>query len=722
MEWIDWRNVNPAEIVDVPYAPRPTGNQGTRSTKNILNIICAWDIETSTLPGTEQAFCYQWQMQCGPDRPTIRGREMWEFRACLDRFADAIPKGDTMLLFVHNLSFEFCFLRSVFTDLRPEDVFALDKRKVAKVRLYGGKIELRCSYIMTNMSLGQFTEKMQVEHQKLSGDDFDYSKVRYPWDELTPEELMYCRNDVLGLVEAISVFMSVYRLTLHNIVLTSTGLVRRDVKRVMTNWSYHGLQAVQPNPDIYVALREAFAGGDVHCNRYFAGMILKGVKSMDKSSAYPDADVNYPFPMGKLKRSARKTLRWIKTRIMRDKALLIRMRWTNLRLRDEFDPAPYISFSKVRGVKSKECRLDNGRILEAPRAEMTFTDLDWKIIEAQYTWDSVEVLDLWETRYGYLPDMLRALIISYYEDKTKLKGVDGQEVFYTKAKNLLNSIYGLQAQDPCKDSIVFDEEYTDESSNPELFRTEEGDIPALLEKAAQRPYGSYQWGVWTTARARYELRKMITACGDNFVYCDTDSVKYIGETPAELETYNREKIKQSTANGACATDPSGEVHYMGVFEDDGYYDRFVTLGAKKYAYEDKKGLHITVAGVGKKKGAIELQAAGGLEAFKPAVWERDERGRIKKDKDGKRILKEGIVFRAAGGTEAIYNDRVNMELDIDGHKLVIGPNLCVKPSTYTLGVADDYERLLQQTDVVRDIIHNRNIKKALLAAGKNNRI
>lgn len=711
--WINWTDCNPAALLDVPYAPRPRGNQGTKTVKNVLDVICAWDIETSRVPGMEQSFCYQWQLQIGPDAPTIRGREMWEFRACLDRFADAIQKGDTLLLFVHNLSYEFCFLRSVFPDIAPGDVFALDKRKVAKVKLYGGKIELRCSYIMTNMSLGQFTAKMQVEHTKLSGDEFDYDKVRYPWDELTPRELEYCQNDVLGLVEAIAVFLKVYRLSLYNVVLTSTGLVRRDVKRVMANWSYYGLQAVQPTPEVYIALREAFAGGDTHANRYFAGVILHNVKSMDKSSAYPDADVNYDFPMGKFKRAPRKTLKWLKARILKHKALLIRVRWTGLRLKDEFDPAPYISFSKVRGVKARECRLDNGRIMEAPRAEMTFTDLDWKIIEAQYDWDSIEILDLWETHYGPLPDMLRRLIISYYEDKTRLKDVEGQEVFYTKAKNLLNSIYGLQAQDPCKDSIIFDEDYTAEDGVREIFHTEEGDIPALLEKAAKRPYGSYQWGVWTTAHARYELRKMITACGDDFVYCDTDSVKYIGETPPELTRYNEDKVKQSKRNGAYAKDPSGTVHYMGVFEDDGYYERFVTLGAKKYAYEDRKGLHITVAGVGKKKGAVELEAAGGLEAFKPAVWERDERGRIVKDKTGRRVLKEGIVFRAAGGTEAVYNDFTNLELTIDGHMLVIGPNLCLKPSTYTLGVADDYDEILKSTDVVRQIIHERNLKKAL---------
>lgn len=705
--WREWSTVDPLFLAGVPDAARPQGNNGTKTKREFLDIITAFDIETSRVPNHEQSVCYHWQMQIGLESDTIRGRELWQFRSMLDKFVKVIPKGKTLIIYVHNLSYEFHFLRAVFPEWGADDVFSLKPRKPVKVKAYGGRIEFRCSYALTNMSLGEWTKKMGVEHQKLDGDDFDYSAIRYPWTPMTDRQLDYCQNDVVGLVEALTKQLEIYGDTLATIPLTSTGYVRRDVKRTMRNWSYYGLQAVQPSDEVYVALREAFRGGDTHANRYYAGVILSGVYSADKSSAYPDACVNYEFPMGSFRPAIRKTIAWVNSLQKLHRALLMRLRFTVLRLRDDYDPCPYISFAKVRGVKVWECRLDNGRVLYAPSAETTITDIDWEIIKNQYVWDNVEVLDLWETRYGFLPDVLRDLIISYYEDKTRLKDVEGQEVYYGKAKALLNSIYGLQAQDPCKSNTVYDPD------NPDLFSVEEGDIPALLAKSRRQPYGTYQWGVWCTAIARRELRTMITAAGDRFVYCDTDSVKYVGGIDSTLDKYNGRKIKQSKGSGAYADDPAGTRHYMGVFEFDGHYDRFVTLGAKKYAYEDDKGLHITVAGVGKRKGAEELKAAGGLEAFRPAVWDMTPSGRYRRDAEGNKILLEGMVFRAAGGTEAVYNDHTNMELDIDGHKLYVGPNIYLRESTYTLGVTTDYLEIIQNAELVRGIIHERNIKKAL---------
>lgn len=194
--------------------------------------------------------------------------------------------------------------------------------------------------------------------------------------------------------------------------------------------------------------------------------------------------------------------------------------------------------------------------------------------------------------------------------------------------------------------------------------------------------------------ARYELQQAIWAAGDKFIYADTDSVKYAGSL--DLTEYNKEKVSNSTASGAFADDPKGARHYMGVFEDEGRYKQFVTMGAKKYAYFawDKKkkrdAVHLTVAGVAKEAGADELEKAGGLEAFKP-----------------------GLIFRDAGGTEAIYNDTANITLHIDGHELYIGPNVCLKPSTYTLKYGKDYAELLDNLTGWTKIDHEEALKTAL---------
>ena len=678
---VNWREFDPSFLRKVKPAARKVGNPGKKNFRNIKNVLCAFDIETTRIPGTEQSMIYHWQAQIGIDRPTVTGRELWEIREFFDRLAAQLKQNETLLVFVHSLSYEFHFLRGVF-EFKPEDVFALSPRKPVKARIYDGRIEFRCSYILTNMSLAQWTHKMRVEHEKKNSDEYDHNRVRFPWDPMTETELEYCRNDVLGLCEALQKQLEIYGDTLATVGLTSTSYVRRDVKTVIRGWSWNGIQAVQPQPEVYVALREAFRGGDVHANRFCAGVILKGVKSADRSSSYPEVCVNHEFPMGTFERVPDPSFRDVDRLIKKHRALLFRVRLENVRLKHWYDPCPYLSHAKVRGIPAKQCRLDNGRILYAPVLETTITDVDYGIIRGQYDWDRAQVLDLWETRYGLLPDVLRALIISYYEDKTKLKGDREQEVYYNKAKALLNSIYGLQAQDPCRETIVYDPDADD------IFRCKEGDIPELLKRSRREPYGSYQWGVWVTAWARYELRRGIDLAGERFVYCDTDSVKYVGDLG--LEPYNREKVRLSTANGAFADDTKGERHYMGVYENDGEYKRFITYGAKKYAYEDETGLHITIAGVGKKKGAQELTAAGGLDA-----------------------LKTGFVFAAAGGTEAVYNDRPIGVVVVDGHEIQLTPNIYLRSSTYTLGVSDDYLQVLQDADVVRRILHNNKIKSAL---------
>lgn len=327
--------------------------------------------------------------------------------------------------------------------------------------------------------------------------------------------------------------------------------------------------------------------------------------------------------------------------------------------------------------KCSEYTNDNGRLLNAECLEMTITDVDYLIIKNEYRWKRFEVLEIQAAKYGYLPDSIIDINCEYYRRKTELKGVEGQEIFYMKSKNKLNSVYGMTAQDPVKQDILF---MRDENGLQDFIEQRE-DPEKILEDRHGKAFLAYQWGVWVTAWARYRLEQGLLLAGDGGIYCDTDSVKYFGEI--DWRKYNADRVRDSKESGAFANDPEGETHYMGVFESEGEYAEFRTLGAKKYAYRYQGAkLVTTVAGVIKVKdicgklrylGGEELEAAGGIDALKP-----------------------GFIFREAGGTESVYNDYPEVsEWVIDGHRLKITSNVVIKPSTYKLGITAEYEKVLK---------------------------
>lgn len=336
---------------------------------------------------------------------------------------------------------------------------------------------------------------------------------------------------------------------------------------------------------------------------------------------------------------------------------------------------PYLSFTKCRSVINGT--YDNGRILSADYLETTITDVDLCIIQKEYH-ANIEILKCYSAAYGKLPECIVKEVISYYVNKTTLKGVEGQEYFYMKSKNLLNSVYGMMVQDPCKDLILYVDGDTRHICGD--YRPEGEDKASLLEKAQKKAFLNYAWGIWVTCWARYELERGIEIAGDGFLYCDTDSVKYIGN--ADFTEYNAEKIQESLQSGSYAADPKGKIHYMGVFESEKDMIAFKTMGAKKYAYMDDKGLHITIAGVGKTGGVKELQAAADREGVRGI----DE-------------FKEGFCFSGdAGGLESVYNDIAYgdyiLTKDSNGKDCIVTSNVCLRPTTYTLGLTSEYRDLL----------------------------
>lgn len=650
------------EIKAVPVLKRRSGNQGSSRRKvRYKDLVCAFDIETTALD-RDRSFLYIWQAQLG--QWTVTGRSWKEFLRMLHRLARDLAEDEYIVFYVHNLSYEFQYLRGIY-DFRPDEVFCTDSRRILKCDMLG-HFELRCSYLHTNMSLDLFLRKMGVEHKKTT---MDYSIRRYPWTKLTDQDLEYCLNDVRGLVEALRIEMLHDGDTLYTIPLTSTGYVRRDAKKAMRQVRQGYVRQMLPDYHTYTMLREAFRGGNTHANRYFAGQLIRDAEGADRSSSYPEVQCNDRFPISAFQRTRNLDFEYVCRQIMkRGKAALLRIRLWGVRLRDPHWPIPYLATDKCRHVM--EGAFDNGRILAAEYLETTLTDIDFRILLGEYDFDSVEVTDASFARYGYLPDSLVSVIVSYYVLKTRLKGVAGEEILYTKSKNKLNSVYGMSAQNPVRRTV----EYRDHD-----YVQAPPDVEAALEEYRKRAFFPYQWGVWTTARARERLEEGIRLIhgtpGSEVLYVDTDSTKYTGHP--DFSPINARMQQLSEESGAYADDPAGIRHYMGVWEPEGTYKEFATLGAKKYVYRTPDGvLHCTIAGVTKSKGGPELEAAGGIDAF----------------------LRRGFTFQAAGGQDIRYNDDLDEYIYIEGKRLHLTSCATIVDSTYTLGITQEYEDLLEDPE------------------------
>lgn len=167
-------------------------------------------------------------------------------------------------------------------------------------------------------------------------------------------------------------------------------------------------------------------------------------------------------------------------------------------------------------------------------------------------------------------------------------------------------------------------------SELEMWGVSEVDRENEIKRYNENPqrFLFYAWGIFVTSYARSNLFSGILACGCDYIYADTDSLKILNYEQhtdyfKKYNDYISERLK--TACEYHGFDPvrvrpltvKGKEKPLGVWDDDGDYLIFKTLGAKRYMYlsddfDDDTGkvnrnLHVTVAGSNKKKTAAYLQ-------------------------------------------------------------------------------------------------------------------
>lgn len=666
-------------INDFPYdkARERAGTCSNGKGLTYINVPCAFDIEATTVEDTSFVddekhyigFMYVWQF-CYDDM-VVMGRYWEEFLEFLMKLEDTLflNQKRRLVIYIHYLAYEFQFIRNFVT---ITDMFARKKRVPMKFT-FNDCFECRCSYFLSNMSLARFIKYTpQAKFQKQSGADFDYHVMRLPNTPLTELEKGYCYCDVRGLCEALAYLMIEHNLA--NIPLTSTGFLRNEVREaVFTNpKNKKVVDALQLNKETYILCKTASRGGNTHANAIYSNKILENMKSKDRKSSYPAEMVVGNYPVTPFKRGIPTKENLLS--LVNEYACLLDITLYNVHLK-KVQIMPYIPISKCthyyKNTKTeKHVILDNGRVTHADEISLVCTDVDFNIILSQYFIGDIEVRDIRISEYGKLNNEFRNKLMDFFEAKCKLEG--GDKYLYDKFKNKVNAFFGMMLTDIANPEILYLNQIDKVWDKSPL------DLDSMLANHYKKrnTFLSYQHGIWVTANARKQLQIALDAVNEDGVYCDTDSVKYLGNHDADFERVNNDWLELCEKNDMKPyVDVNGKRIFLGKWEDDGEYAYFKTLGAKKYAYIDMEGeMHITVAGLSKDKGAEYLEKVGGIKAF---------------------AIGTTVPKSMSGRTVAYYNDTTEVkQLTIDGCTFSVGSNVAVVDATYTFGISDDYDEYL----------------------------
>lgn len=597
-----------------------------------------------------------------------------------------------LALYIHNASYDHSY---IFKQMREEfgdpKILAVKAHKILTA-LYDG-IEIRCSWLLSNMSLDKWGKNLGCKVRKLTG-AIDYDEIRYQDTILTYTDWLYMVNDVAALKCCVYTEMIQEGDTVANIPLTSTGYVRRDCRREA--WKEEGFRkwfnSTRLNYHTFIPAYWAYAGGLTHGNRFYAGVTLpvnEGeylIGHVDYKSFYPACDQLEYMPMGKLyceylydetpePLSEEKLAEYLNT-----KCCIMLISFKNLYLKPGVT-CPCISKNKI--LNYHECRFtidpegtvgtDNGRVINClnDNIYMYVTEIDYSWIVDQYKTDGIFIMELYAAERGRDRQAILKVTDQYFAKKEQLPKDD---YFYGKSKNRLNSIYGMKSTLPVRPDVTMD---LDSGEWKEARDLTEEHVEEVLRKYYQS-YNSFNYflhGVYITSWARGRLLGAIkNVIGyQNYLYCDTDSIFYIKrpEIEAKLKAYNEKRIAKNIEYGLGVKNRDGEMSYYGILAEEEDLKQFRFLHAKCYAFVDLEGkLSCTIAGVTATNGKLKTD---------PDYMTREQ--------ELKSIdrLADGMTFKECGGTNSLYINREPEILNINGHFTEVASACIIRNTTKTIG-------------------------------------
>lgn len=684
-----------------------------------------WDIETSfitTDQGEEMQISYlsnvlTMDLKTGEITSSVFHRTLSE----VVEYFQTLPKKS--IVWVHNLDYELTFLlRETQWSLSKQET-SIFRDKNAPLKIHFEELPNVCfrdSYALFNTSVEKLGEKVGMP--KL---DYDYKKVRLPWDELEEHDYNYNKRDNEIVASSIWKYMNEYGLSVDKIPLTFTSQVRRARKAFITdnfgkkalNKFYYDRNNFYTSCNLFEFFTKVYQGGLTASIVNQTGKMIEntntsGVVGVDIKSSYPNQMCTKKYPRFEVDNTS-----WgdLANQIWQSKLykhFVGIFEFTNIRIKKEGYILPISGIQMSKG-SVENAKTFNGKLMSASFLSLPATNIDIDTINLVYEYDEIKCVRITTTNKE---TYLRIEEVSFL-----LKNFLNKELDIDKAnsKLIINSMYGVKVANPIKDSYdIQDGEITVDKFFDKNEEIKNQRFDDFVEN--QPLFGGgldvYSDGVYITGYARYQLvsmMKYIVDNGGNVVYSDTDSIKFYCKDTQTLkslcndileynelkkwENINLLRFKQFQKKFNISDEHMSIISSLGIWEieDVDDYGRiaphkvFKTLGAKKYGYINYKGeVKTTIAGCNKKnipiviKNVSEVNNVDIKEAFRivfscGTCFDETASGRTTASKENRphelfhRLTYQGIEIKQYGGI-IIKDTTYTLNMKLDDTKIIGG--------------------------------------------------
>lgn len=462
-----------------------------------MRRICA-DFETLNKSPTR---IWAWA-SCGIDDMIFDyGTKMSEFLEFVSR--------ETTTCYFHNLKFDGTFILDylfrngwIWVKSKPKtnEFTSLigDAGQWYKLMLSFGdtKLTILDSLKIIPMSVEKIPKAFGLEDRKLT---IDYDEIRDEGHILTQEEIDYIKNDVVIVAKAMKIMLDEG----HDRITIGSNAYK-DLKATVDDWKY-AFAPLEIGED--ADCRKAYKGGWTYCNpAYKNKMVGEGVV-YDVNSMYPHVMRDKILPYGPPK--------YYEGKYYPDSLYPLYICCIEVCLK--LKPGKYPSIQ----LKGSIYYLETEYITEITTPTLLhLTNVDYDLMYENYEVTHIKYINGYAFR-GTV-GLFEAYVNKWYTKKVNAKE-EGNIAYASIAKLFLNSSYGKLGTNPIKRQKI------------PVFDYEKNSLGFVLSEEECMNTGYVPAAAFITAWSRDIIIRAANACGDRFLYADTDSLHVLGKEEPNID-------------------------------------------------------------------------------------------------------------------------------------------------------------------------------------------